>query len=102
MRVWLYVPCILLPLGIGGCGAPEAPPSAYFSVSTQPPNVGDAKIEALKYHDSGARHRTGRIARFAARTRNILARQPVPIDLDPPDRMQTIDIVTGDFDPNRV
>jgi predicted secreted acid phosphatase len=56
MRAWMHVSCILLLLGITSCSAPEAPkpvPSQYFSVSTQPPNVGDAKIEALKYHDSG-------------------------------------------------
>jgi predicted secreted acid phosphatase len=56
MRGWQYISCILLPLGVASCSAPEAPkppPSEYFSVSTQPPNVGDAKIDALKYHDSG-------------------------------------------------
>jgi predicted secreted acid phosphatase len=56
MRAWQYVSCVLLSLGMMGCSTSEAPKSAaseYFTVSIQPPNVGDAKIEALKYHDSG-------------------------------------------------
>ena len=50
----------------------------------------------------GVRHRTGRIARFAAQTRNGSARLPVPIDLGALGRTQAIDIAMGDFDPNRV
>ncbi len=45
---------------------------------------------------SGVRHKTGRIARFVAQTRNGFARLAVPIDLGPPDRMQAIDIATSD------
>jgi predicted secreted acid phosphatase len=73
MRTWLYASCIFLPVGIMGCSAPEAQkplPSAYFSVSTQPPNVGDAKIEALKYHDSGDYDRD--LATVATEARNWL------------------------------
>jgi hypothetical protein len=51
---------------------------------------------------TGVRHRTGRIARFVARIGNSFARLPVPIDLGPLGRKQTIDIAMGHFDPNRV
>ncbi len=40
----------------------------------------------------GVRHRTGRIARFVARTGNSFARLPVPIDLGPLGRKQIIDV----------
>jgi predicted secreted acid phosphatase len=47
---------LAIALALAACAQPAvAPPAAspFVTVSSQPPNVGDAKIAALKYHDSG-------------------------------------------------
>ncbi|MEJ0017240.1 MAG: HAD family acid phosphatase [Acetobacteraceae bacterium] len=41
---------LALMLGVGAC---TPPPSPFVTVATQPANVGDAKISALAYHESG-------------------------------------------------
>jgi predicted secreted acid phosphatase len=56
MRMWMMVSAGLLALVTSGCSSPETtkltePP--FITVTTQPPNVGDAEIVALRYHDSG-------------------------------------------------
>jgi len=47
----------LVLLAAVGCAertaTPQAEVASFVSVSTEPPNVGDAKIYALRYHDSG-------------------------------------------------
>jgi predicted secreted acid phosphatase len=47
----------LVLLAAAGCAEKAAPPksetASFVSVSTEPPNVGDAKIYALRYYDSG-------------------------------------------------
>jgi predicted secreted acid phosphatase len=50
----------VLLLALPGCDSGPAPADAnadFVTVSSQPPNVGDAKIAALAYHDSGAYNR---------------------------------------------
>jgi predicted secreted acid phosphatase len=47
----------LVLLACAGCAERAIPPkneaASFIAVSTEPPNVGDAKIYALRYHDSG-------------------------------------------------
>jgi len=59
----------------------------FFAVKTQPPNVGDAKIAALRYHDSGEYDRDLSLVADAARRwishRSTEVRQPaVVFDID--------------------
>lgn len=48
---------VLIVLALAGCTQPQpvaSPDADFITVTTQPANVGDAKIAALAYHDSGA------------------------------------------------
>ena len=64
------------------------------------PSLPPADQHHLMIARQGVRHRTGRIARFEARTGNSSPRLRVPIDLGSHGLVQRIDIAAGSFDPN--
>jgi predicted secreted acid phosphatase len=79
----------LLLLTLAACTPPPAasPDADFITVSTQPANVGDAKIAALAYHDSGAYDRDLAIVADQAKawiaSRAASAKQPaVVLDVD--------------------
>jgi len=59
-----------------------------------------AEVTAERYQ--GVRHTTGRIARVAARTRNVGAELSAPVDLWPLGAEQTIDFARRYRGPNRL
>src|SRR5262249_42782297 len=77
-------------LVVAACAAPPGSPDAsagFITVASQPANVGDAKIKALAYHDSGEYERDlGIVADKAAdclRTRPPAASRPaLVLDVD--------------------
>jgi predicted secreted acid phosphatase len=79
---------VLVVLALAGCAQPAASPDADFiTVTTQPANVGDAKIAALAYHDSGAYDRDLAIVADQAKvwiaSRAATAKQPaLVLDVD--------------------
>lgn len=59
----------------------------FFTVQSQPANVGDAKIAALAYHDSGAYNRdlatvAGEAARWLASRAPSVSRPAIVLDID--------------------
>lgn len=81
---------VLIVLALAGCTQPQpvaSPDADFITVTTQPANVGDAKIAALAYHNSGAYDRDLAIVADQAKawiaSRAASAKQPaLVLDVD--------------------
>ena len=79
---------VIAPLGVRTDPSAAAPlDTAFVTVSSQPANVGDAKIAALAYHDSGAYYRdlatiASAAGRWLASAAGTVPRPALVLDID--------------------
>jgi len=81
-----YPACLALLALLGSCAMPSER-AAFISVASQPANVGDAKIAALAYHDSGAYARdltvvAQRATRWITERATSASRPALVLDID--------------------
>src|SRR3712207_540613 len=74
-------------LGLVGCRAVLPAQADFAMFLSQPPNVGDAKIAALVYHDSGAYERdvalvASKASRWVAKRASAVNRPALVLDVD--------------------
>ena len=79
-------PCLALLALLTSCAAPSER-AAFITVASQPANVGDAKISALVYHDSGDYARdlaevADRAARWVTKRAAGVSRPALVLDID--------------------